>query len=302
VTSARANRRGIFALMGAMAVFSINDMLMKLTAQRNPLGEVITVRGVMATVLVGAIILAMGQASALRMVGDRLVLGRTMLDGLAMILFTTALIHMPLADLSAINLVSPLVITALAVILFREEVGWRRWTAISIGFLGTLLIVKPTPATFNAWALLGVATAISAALRDVLTRQLSSRIPTVAISFMAAFGSVIVGLMMCLFEDWRPMPLTDIGLLAIAALLLAAGHFLIVIAFRGVDVAAIAPFRYTLLIWAGICGYLVFGEIPDRFALMGSALIVGSGLYALHREVVRRRTLAAAVPPGEPGG
>ena len=77
--------------------------------------------------------------------------------------------------------------------------------------------------------------------------------------------------------------------------------FLIVIAFRGVDVAAIAPFRYTLLIWAGICGYLAFGEVPDRFAMFGSALIVGSGLYALHREVVRRRTLAAAVPPAEPG-
>jgi drug/metabolite transporter (DMT)-like permease len=287
--------------MGAMAVFSVNDMLMKLTGQRNPLGEVITVRGLIATALIGGVILAMGQASALRLIGNRLILGRTMLDGLAMILFTTALIHMPLADLSAINLVSPLMITALAVILFREEVGWRRWTAISVGFLGTLLIVKPTPAAFNAWALLGVATAISAAFRDVITRQLSSTIPTVAISFMAAFGSTIVGLVMCLFEDWRPMPLTDVGLLAIAAVLIAVGHYLIVIAFRGVDVAAIAPFRYTLLIWAGLCGYLVFGEVPDRFAILGSALIVGSGLYALHREVVRQRTIAAAVPPGEPG-
>jgi drug/metabolite transporter (DMT)-like permease len=73
-------------------------------------------------------------------------------------------------------------------------------------------------------------------------------------------------------------------------------------AFRGgVDVAAIAPFRYTLLIWAGVCGYLAFGEVPDRFAIFGSVLIVGSGLYALHREVVRRRAVAASVPPGEPG-
>jgi len=89
--------------------------------------------------------------------------------------------------------------------------------------------------------------------------------------------------------------------LTISAAFVAIGYFLIVIAFRGVDVAAIAPFRYTLLIWAGICGYLAFGEVPDRFAIFGSALIVGSGLYALHREVVRRRTLAAAVPPAEPG-
>ena len=107
---------------------------------------------------------------------------------------------------------------------------------------------------------------------------------------------------MGLFEQWRPMALYDVGMLAISAAFVATGHFLIVIAFRGsVDVSAIAPFRYTLLIWAGICGYLAFGEVPDRFAIFGSALIVGSGLYALHREVVRRRTVAAAVPPAEPG-
>lgn len=287
--------------MGAMAVFSINDMLMKLTAQRNPLGEVITVRGIIATLLVTAVMFAMGQGSALRMTGNRLVLLRTALDGIAMILFTTALIHMPLADLSAINLVSPLLITALAVIVFREQVGWRRWSAIAVGFLGTLLIVKPTANAFNAWALLGVACAFSAAFRDIITRQLSSGIPTIAISFMASFGTVVIGVVMCLFEDWRPMTWTDIGLLAIAAFMLAAGHFLIVIAFRGVDVAAIAPFRYTLLIWAALCGYFVFGEVPDRFAILGSTLVVGSGLYALHREVVRRRTLAAAIPPAEPG-
>jgi len=107
--------------------------------------------------------------------------------------------------------------------------------------------------------------------------------------------------MMGLIEDWRPMAPADLGALAIAAFFLAIGHYLVVIAFRGVDVAAIAPFRYTLLIWAGVLGYLAFGEVPDRYGILGSLLIVGSGLYALHREVVRRRTIAAGVPPGEPG-
>ena len=301
MSSVRANRRGIFALMGAMAVFSINDMLMKLTAQRNPLGEVIMVRGVLATLLVGTLMIGMGQLSALRLAARKPVLWRTMFDGLALILFTSALIRMPLADLSAMNLVSPLIITAIAVVMFGEEVGWRRWSAIVIGFLGTLLIVKPTPANFNAWALLGIACAFSAAIRDVITRQLSTAIPTIGISFLAAFGTVIIGGVMYFLEEWRPMAWIDVGLLAIAAMLMASGHFMIVIAFRGVDVAAIAPFRYTLLIWAGICGYLAFGEVPDRYAIFGSALIVGSGLYALHREVVRRRTVAASVPPAEPG-
>src|SRR4051812_18626908 len=301
VSSLRANRRGMFALMGAMASFAVYDMVMKLTAQRYPLGEVITVRGAIATLLVGSIMLALGQTSALRFVRP-LVLTRTMFDGLAMVLFTTALIHMPLAELSAINLVSPLLITAAAVIFLHEEVGWRRWTAIAIGFLGTLLIIRPTPDAFNAWALLGVATAFAGVARDMITRLLDPRVPSIMISFLAAFGSMLIGPVMGLTEQWHPMAWADVGMLAISAVFVASGHMLVVIAFRGtVDVAAIAPFRYTLLIFAGVCGYLGFGEVPDRYAIFGSVLIVGSGLYALHREVVRRRTVAASVPPGEPG-
>jgi drug/metabolite transporter (DMT)-like permease len=136
----------------------------------------------------------------------------------------------------------------------------------------------------------------------MITRKLDPAIPSVVISFMAAFGSMVIGPVMGLFEEWRPMAPFDVGMLAISAAFVASGHFMVVVAFRGsVDVAAIAPFRYTLLIWAGVCGYLAFGEVPDRYAMIGSLLIVGSGLYALHREVVRRRAVAAAVPPGEPG-
>jgi drug/metabolite transporter (DMT)-like permease len=287
--------------MGAMAAFAVNDMLLKLTAQHYPLGEVITVRGTIATLLVGSFMIGLRHMPALRLVNP-LVLSRTMFDGLAMVMFTTALIHMPLAELSAINLVSPLIITAAAVIFFAEEVGWRRWTAIIVGFIGTLIIIRPTPGAFNAWALLGVATAFAGVARDLITRKLDPRMPSIVISFLAALGSMVIGPVMGLFEEWRPMALFDVGMLAISAAFVASGHVLVVMAFRGtVDVAAIAPFRYTLLIWAGVCGYLAFGEVPDRFAILGSVLIVGSGLYALHREVVRRRTLAGAVPPGEPG-
>jgi len=292
----------MFALMGAMAVFAVNDMLLKLTAQRYPLGEVITVRGLLASCFVGVFLISFGHVAGLRFAFGRVVLARTALDGAAMVLFTTALIHMGLAELSAINLVSPLIITAMAVIFFKEEVGWRRWAAISVGFIGTLFIVKPTPGAFNAWALLGITCAFAGSSRDMITRKLDPRLPTLVISFMAAVGSAIIGAVMGLFEEWKPMALYDVGMLAISAAFVATGHFLIVVAFRGgVDVAAIAPFRYTLLIWAGVCGYLAFGEVPDRFAIFGSVLIVGSGLYALHREVVRRRSVAAAVPPSEPG-
>ena len=217
MTSSRANRRGIFALMGAMAAFAVNDMILKLTAQRYPLGEVITVRGTIATLLVGSLLIGFGQFYALRAASNRFVLSRTVFDGLAMVLFTTALIHMPLAELSAINLVSPLIITAAAVFFFAEEVGWRRWTAIAVGFVGTLLIVKPTPGAFNAWALLGVATAFAGVARDMITRKLDAGIPSLLISFLAAAGSMIIGPILGLFETWQPMAAFDVGMLAISA-------------------------------------------------------------------------------------
>jgi drug/metabolite transporter (DMT)-like permease len=301
VSSSRANRRGIFALVGAMGTFSANDAIMKYTGQIYPLGEVIAVRGLITTVLVGALVIGLGHFSALHNMRHPLVLGRTALDGAAMLLFIIALVHMPLADLSAINLASPLIITALAVLIDREDVGWRRWCAIAVGFVGTVFIVKPTPSSFDAWALLGLACSFAGATRDLVTRRLAPGIPTIVISFMAALSSTIIGAVMGVWESWRMLAAADLGLLAIAAVLMGTGHFLIVIAFRDVDVAAIAPFRYTLLLFAGFWGYVVFGEVPDRFAVFGSILIVGSGLYALHREVVRRRTVAASVPPSEPG-
>ena len=218
-----------------------------------------------------------------------------MFDGLAMVLFTTALdSHAAGRAVRDQSRVAADHHGRRRRVLLAEEVGWRRWTAIVVGFLGTLLMIKPTPGAFNAWALLGVATAFAGVARDMITRQLDPRIPSIMISFLAAFGSMIIGPIMGLFEEWRPMALFDVGMLAISATFVASGHFLVVVAFRGgVDVAAIAPFRYTLLIFAGVCGYLAFGEVPDRFAIAGSLLIVGSGLYALHREVVRRRAVAA---------
>ena len=287
------------ALAVGMAAFSANDTCLKLIATRYPLGEVIVIRGLFTIALVGAVLLWFGHVSALRAIKNRLVLTRTLLDGAAMLLFTSALVHMRIADLSAINLASPLIITALAVFFHREEVGWRRWTAILIGFVGVLFVVKPTPSSFDIWALVGLGCAFAGASRDLMTRSLDRGIPAIVISFMAAVGATLVGVCLGFWEVWRPMAPPDIAVVAISAVFLAIGNFLIVIAFRSGEVAVVAPFRYTLLIWAALGGYLAFGEVPDGWAIVGAALIVGSGLYALHREVVRRRELTAPLRPAE---
>ena len=292
-----ANRRGIIAIVVATACFAGNDSVVKVVAREAPLGEVLFVRGLMTCLLVGIVLAALGHFRTLGMARHPLVLARSGMEALAALLFTTALLHMPLASLSTIVLISPLIITALSVLIYGEVVGWRRWTAISIGFAGTLFVIKPTPQSFDAWALLGVACAFTSAGRDLMTRQLPAGIPSIVVSFMAAVSVTIAGALLGLTETWRLLSLREVGLLALGAVFLAGGNFLVVLAYRDVEVSAIAPFRYSLLLWAGIAGYLVFGELPDRWAALGATLIVGSGLYALHRENVRAREARRKLGP-----
>jgi drug/metabolite transporter (DMT)-like permease len=299
----QSNRRGIFAIIGGMAFFAGNDAVVKLVARVAPLGEVLFVRGLMTCVLVAVLMVAFGHATQLRSAVHPRVVARSGLEALAALLFTSALIRMPLAELSTIVLASPLIITVLAVALYGEEVGWRRWTAIIVGFAGALCVVKPTPAAFNAWALVGLACAFTSACRDLVTRRLPEGVPFTVVSLMAAVSVTLVGLLMAPWESWRPLSGAELGVLALGAVFLAGGTMLLVLAFRDVDVSAVAPFRYTLLIWAGLAGYFLFGELPDSWSATGAALIVGSGVYALHREAMRarmaRRNAAAAVngPP-----
>ena len=297
MSTSRANSRGMLALAAGMAAFAVNDVLIKFAALEYPLGEVLVVRGLFTIALVGSVLIGLGHLRALRNVTHPPLVGRTVLDAGAVLCFTAALVHMPLANLSAINLTVPLIITALAVVLYREPVGWRRWTAIAVGFTGTVFVVKPTPGSFDVWALVALGSAFISASRDLTTRHVRSDIPTIVISFMAAVAATGVGLVLGIWEEWTPMAGMTIAYCALAGATLGLGNFLIAMAFRGVDLSAVAPFRYTFLLWAGIGGYVAFGEVPDRFALIGAALICGSGLYALHRERVRRRTITAPMTP-----
>jgi drug/metabolite transporter (DMT)-like permease len=289
MSSSRANRRGIIALVVALGAFSTNDALVKLVARSYPPGEVILVRGLMAVLVIAVFLAMLGQAPMLRQAIGRRILARSLLDALGAVLFITALVHMGLAELSAVLLVSPLLMTAMSVLLNHETVGWRRWTAITVGFIGTLFVVKPTPSAFDVWALLGLGAAIAAAARDLMTRHIDPGVPATIISLSASVAVTLVGLLLGIGESWRMMALSDIALVAAAAGFLGAGTYLVVIAFRDSEISLVAPFRYTLLLWSGLAGYVVFGELPDRFAIIGGVLIAASGLYALHRERIRRR-------------
>ena len=285
------NQRGIAAICACMASYTVNDVLVKQLLQTYPVGEVIFVRGVMCSLLIGAAALAFGHARQLRSTMSRLLAARSLCDGLSTAGFIAALAHMQLANIAAVLQVAPLVITALSVLLYREVVGWRRWSAIGLGFAGALLVIKPIPSEFNIWAVVGAASAFAAAVREIQTSQIGRAVPVLVVAFWGAVGITLCGAVFAATEDWRMFDGGDLFQLFIAAFFVGIAIYLLALGFRDVDLSVVAPFRYSYLLTSALGGFLVFREVPDSWTVVGAVLIVGSGIYTLHRESVRRRSL-----------
>jgi drug/metabolite transporter (DMT)-like permease len=290
-SSLSSNRRGILAICGCMASYTVNDVLVKQILRSYPIGEVIFVRGIMSALLIGVAVLMFGHGRRLRTATSGRLAWRSVFDGLSTAGFIAALAHMQLANVAAVLQIAPLIITALSVLLYRESVGWRRWTAIGIGFAGALLVIKPLPSAFNVWALVGAASALFAALREIQTRRIGQDLPALVVAFWGAVGITMFGPIFAVGETWRTFLATDLMQLFVAAVFVGIAIYLLAVAFRDVDLSVVAPFRYSYLLTSALGGLLVFGEFPDDLTVIGAVLIVGSGIYTLHREAVRRRTL-----------
>jgi drug/metabolite transporter (DMT)-like permease len=294
LSSLTGNQRGILAICGCMTSYTINDVLVKdILLEGYPVGETIFLRGLMSAVLLGAFVLALGQARQARAAIGRRMAARSAFDGLSTVCFIGALAHMNMANIAAVLQIGPLLITALSVVFFQETVGWRRWAAVGVGFVGALLVIKPVPSTFDIWALVAAFSALFAALREMQNRRIDRAVPTMAIAFWGAVGITALGTLFAFGEEWRMFRLADLIQLFVSSIFVGLAIYLMALAFRDVDLSVVAPFRYSYLLTSAIGGYLVFGELPDGWTVIGATLIVGSGIYALHREALRRRALTA---------
>jgi len=285
------NQRGVLAICGCMAAFTVNDVLVKEILFTYPAGEVIFVRGIVTSLLLGAIVLVVGRARELRAGLTRQVALRSLFDGLSTAGFIAALAHMKLANIAAVLQIAPLLITAFSVVLYREMVGWRRWTAIGIGFFGALLVIKPVPSEFNIWAIVGAGCALAAAFREIMTRRIGHTLPVLVMIFWSSIVITLFGLLFFFTEDWRGLDGWAFAQLSVAAVFMCIALYLMALGFRDVDLSVVAPFRYSYLITSAVGGYLVFRELPDNWSIVGTVLIVGGGIYTLHREAVNRREL-----------
>lgn len=283
------NTRGILAMSAAVVVFIFNDALIKLAAESVPAFQAIGVRGLFATLWCGLALLVTGAWRQIAWAAHPRVLFRSALEAGSAITYLIALFHIPFAIASAVNLSTPLILTLLAVLILKEDVRWRRWSAVIVGFAGVLLVIQPHPGDLNAWSWLALAGTLIGCFRDVFVRFLPAGIPTLVVSFSTALMVAVVSCGWALVEGWQPMSSRALGFIVASSLLLAMGYQLIVIALRSHgEISVIGAFRYSSILWALAIGYVLWGEVPNALAMAGIAVIVGSGLYILHRERVRR--------------
>jgi drug/metabolite transporter (DMT)-like permease len=296
-----SNIRGSLFMAAGMACFTLSDAITKEVSLEMNFGQVMLMRSAFALPLI-AVLLVM--RSKLRPLGADVmkpIALRVVTEAAGTVAFLTAIVHLPLANTSAIFQALPLAVTLGAALFLREPVGWRRWLAISAGFIGVLVIIRPGLAGFSEYSLYALLSVVFFAVRDLATRRIPAAVPTLFVTFATTVAVMVVGgLVMLPLGGWTSLSGKGASLLALAAALVLAGYQCVIISVRSGDISAIAPFRYTSLLWAILLGYLMFGDVPDAMMTTGATIIVLSGLYAFHRERVLARHIAStasALPP-----
>ena len=290
VPGSAGNVRGIAAMLVSQAAFIANDTMIKLAAAELPAGQAIFLRG-LATCAIAFVLAWLAGALTYRVhPQDKPRLGIRVVGELgSTFLYLFALFNMQIADATAIIQFVPLAITAGAALILGEAVGWRRWAATLVGFVGVMIVIRPGTSAFNAWSLVALASVAFMVLRDLITRRLSADLPTLFVTLLTSVGVTLSALLLAPFEAWRMPSGRESGLLAGAAVFLFLGYYFIIEAMRAGDVSVVSPFRYSVIISAIVAGIVVFDEWPDRWKSIGTLIVVSAGLYTFMRERTRAR-------------
>jgi len=277
--TSQSNLRGIACVALAAGSFVANDSCMKLVMADAPPLQVLFMRGAAAVLWCFPLLLILGKGADVRHIFNRWVALRAACEVVAVVSFVLALVHMPIADITAIYQLSPLLLVAATALIWGERIGPLRIVLIMAGIAGALLVAQPGGAAASPYAIFGFATALGAAARDVVTRQVPRDIPALVVTFaMLIIVMVAAGLATLLFETWvAPQP-QHLALMAAAGVFLIGGHFFIYLAFRYAKAATLAPFYYSFTLWALLAGFVIFGNVPNGLAIAGIAMILAAGL------------------------
>lgn len=279
------NLKGILFMILAMAGFACEDLFIKMLSENLPISEIIIILGFSGSI----IFLIIGLLTKAPIFHQGLlttpVIIRTLCELFGALFFVLAIALTPLSSASAIIQVMPLLVTIGAAIFFKEKVGWRRWTAVFVGFIGVLLILRPGFGSFMPASIFALLGATFLAGRDLATRAIEVKLPSVTISLYAFLAFGVSGIMLIPFSSEMLVPsYKDILFFAGASAFGVIAYYSIVIAARTGEMSVISPFRYSRLVFAMLLSIIVLSERPDMLTLLGAAIIVASGVYTFVRE------------------
>jgi drug/metabolite transporter (DMT)-like permease len=288
------NLRGSILMVAAMAGFAVEDMFLKFAARSLPVGQILVMFGGGGMVAFAILTKLRGERVFHPAILTRQIAVRAVFEVMGRLFYTLAIAFTALSSASAILQATPLVVVAGAALIFGEKVGWRRWLAITVGFVGVLIILRPGLEGFTIMSLLAVAGTIGFAGRDLATRAAPPILSNMQLGVYGFAMMVPTGLVLLLFFGDPAVPdLATSGQLLAATAIGVAAYYALTAAMRMGDVSTVTPFRYTRLVFALILGVVLFGERPDVYTLLGSAIIVASGIYTLIRG--RKRAAGADV-------
>ena len=286
--SATTKLRGSWLMSLAMFLFIVNDTLTKTLSTTVSIGEFVFLRGLFATSMVLVLLGWTRQLSHVRLAFDRYVIICALLEVMATGAFIAALFHMPLPNVTAIMQAVPITATLFSMVFLAERVSRKRLLIIMVGLIGVLFVVKPGTSQFNHAVGLATLSMVCVAVRDLMMRTIALQIPSSVVTLSTTSLGMVGGGIWALAEGITPLSAQSATTLIFAASFLIAGQWLSIQAVRTAGVSATVPFRYTSILWSLLLGFVVFGYIPDAYALFGTALIVGAGLYTIFQTVRER--------------
>ena len=292
-----SNIKGAVLMTGCMLTYVINDAFMKLLFSEIALFQAIFLRSLI-TVLPILVMTWITKVAIrnLSYLNKRLLLARVSAEICATIAFLLALKHMPLANVTAILQALPLAITMAAALFLSEPVGWRRWIAIILGFTGVLIIVRPGLEGFNIYSLSALAAIFFITVREIFTRKLTSKVPTITVALSTVIGIGMFSGIMMIGTEWQPVSASSWLLILGAGVSVLIATFLSVMAMQTGEISFVSTFRYTAMLGAIGVGILIFDDWPDQLTLVGTLIIVLTGIYSFHREQTLSKTVTKNLP------
>jgi drug/metabolite transporter (DMT)-like permease len=270
----------------SILLFSLMDASVKWLGATYPTAQIMFFRCTVALVPVFVIIALRGGFGVLRTAQKKLHLLRSLLGVAAMAFAFYAFSLMPLAEAVSILHTAPLFMTALSVVLLRETVGIRRWSAVILGFAGMLLVVRPGSGMLESGSLYMLTAAFLIGCTTIIIRHLGKLDDPVCITFYFTATGILVSTLGIFIQGWQQPPLIDLGLLIMVGLLGGMAQYLMTVSYQHLAVGTLAPLKYLTIVFGGVIAFLVWGEVPDLQSIFGISIIILSGLYTLHRELI----------------